>query len=83
MNDQSGTSTTSALRTLGKVVLLLVLTAFGLMGLCGGVFSVMDLASAKPGHNEYVGPIPYVSLGVGLVGAWVCWWLFQRLRRKG
>jgi hypothetical protein len=80
MNDSQPSAPSSMGQSLLKALVLLLLTGFALMGLCGGVFSVIDLASGKAGHNDYVGPIPYFSLGIGGLGAWGCWWLFKRLR---
>lgn len=71
----------SGWRTLGRVVLVLLLTAFTLVGLCGGFFAVIDLSGPKPGHTDYVGLVPYFSLGIGAGCAWGCYWLFKRLGR--
>lgn len=68
-------------RTLARVLLVLALTAFALVGLCGGFFAVLDLSGPKPFRAEYVGLLPYFSLAIGGVCAWGCYWLFKRLGR--
>lgn len=73
--------TPSGWRTLARVLLVLALTAFALMGLCGGFFAVMDLSGPKPFRAEYVGLLPYFSLAIGGACAWGCYALFKRLGR--
>ncbi|GAA0743561.1 hypothetical protein LRH25_06415 [Ideonella azotifigens] len=63
-------------------LLVLALLAFALMGTCGGVFSLLDLRSAHPGESEFIGMLPYASLGIGVLGVGACWSVLRWLRRR-
>jgi ABC-type xylose transport system permease subunit len=80
MDEPTSSNPISPGRTVLKALVLLVLTGFTLMGLCGGFFAVIDVQTDKPGHNEYIGVLPYFSLAIGVLGAWGCWWLYKRVR---
>lgn len=65
-------------RVLLRAALLFGLVAFALMGLCSGLFTVMDLSGPKPGRDLYIGVFPYVMLVVALLGVWAFVALLKR-----
>lgn len=68
-------------RVLYRTALVLLLTVFALMGLCSGLFSAVDLASPHPGHQMYVGLLPYFLLVISMLGLWGCAALVKRFWR--
>ena len=65
---------------LGRAVIMLLLIlavcGFGLVTLCGGVFSVIGL-----GGGEYTGGVWVISLPSLLIGGWLSFLCARQLRR--
>jgi hypothetical protein len=77
MPDASSSADTRFWRLVAVVLLALAVCGFGLVTLCGGVFTVAAQQIAGP----YAGGFWVISVPSLLIGAWLCWLCARQLRR--
>jgi hypothetical protein len=72
--EQAGREGSPFLRFLVLLLLALAVAGFGLVTLCGGVFTVASL-----GGGDYVGGVWIMSVPSLLIGGWLCWLSARKL----